>query len=82
MYEEVGEKVKVLAEFNDGLITPRVFKWSGKDNRIKKVNLFYQERHGKTVNYYFSVETNDGGVYKLKYNDEKLIWTLEELWIE
>jgi len=82
MYEEVGEKIKVLAEFTDGKIIPRVFKWKSKEYRVGKVNLFYQERQGKSVDYYFSVETDTGGVFKLKYNDEKLIWTLEELWVE
>lgn len=82
MYQTVGKKVKVLAAFEDGKIIPMKFKWSGRDHRIKKVNLFYEERSGRSINYYFSVETETGGVFKLRYNDENLSWTLEEYWVE
>ncbi|MFA5196859.1 MAG: hypothetical protein WC437_00280 [Patescibacteria group bacterium] len=82
MYEEIGEKIKVRADFDGGLITPRAIKWQGRTILIEKVNLVSQEREGKSMNYYFAVETDKGNVLKLKYNNEKLIWVIEELWIE
>ena len=82
MYQEVGEKVKVRADFEAGRVIPRVIKWQGRTILIKKVNLVSQEREGKSINYYFAVETDKESVLKLKYNNEKLTWTVEEFWIE
>ncbi|MCL5093876.1 MAG: hypothetical protein M1355_02000 [Patescibacteria group bacterium] len=82
MYEKVQENIKVLASFSGGSVIPQVLKWAGKTYRIKKVNLAYQEREGKSINYFYSVECSPSGIFKLKYNDIKLIWTLEELWVE
>lgn len=82
MYQEVGEKVKVLGSFEGGSLTPCILKWKGRKYRILKVNLSYQEREGKSINYFYSVETDKGTVMKLCYNNEQLIWTLDEIWIE
>jgi hypothetical protein len=82
MYQEVREKIKVLALFDQGKITPKAFKWSGREFRIAKIALAYQERSGRTVYYFFGVECKNGSVFKLKYNNEKLIWNLEERWVE
>lgn len=82
MYEEVKETVKVRADFEAGQVIPRAVKWQGRTLLIQKVNLVSQEREGRSINYYFAVETNKGNALKLKYNNEKLIWTLEELWVE
>jgi hypothetical protein len=80
-YEEINERVEVLAVFKDGAIFPHIFAWRGKKRKIDKVNLSYQERDGASINYYFAIESQ-GLVAKLKYNDKSLLWTLEELWTE
>ncbi len=82
MYEKVEEKVKMLAIFEGGAVVPQIFKWQNRTYKIKNVNLAYQEREGRSINYYYSVDCEDGGVFKLKYNDENLTWTIEELWVE
>lgn len=82
MYETVNEKVKMMASFDKGTCLPVVFKWKGRNYKIAKVNLAYQERDGRSINYYYSVEADTGAVFKLRYNDEKLIWWLEEYWVE
>lgn len=82
MYQEVHEKVKVRADFEAGNIMPRLVKWNNRDLKIEKINLVSQEREGKSINYYFAVETDKGNCLKLKYNNEKLIWSIEEIWIE
>lgn len=82
MYQEVEEKIKVLAAFANGQIIPKIFEWSGRKYKIGRVALAYQERSGRSINYYFSVECESGGVFKLKYNDENLTWMLEEHWVE
>lgn len=42
----------------------------------------YQEREGQSMNYYFSVEDDNSNVFKLRYNDQKLTWWLEEQWVD
>ena len=82
MYQEIGEKVKVRADFEGGQIRPRLIKWQNRNYKIEKINLVSQEREGKSINYHFAVETDKGSCLKLKYNNEKLTWSIEELWLE
>jgi hypothetical protein len=82
MYQEVKEKIKVMAIFSGGKVIPKVFKWSGRDYKVSNINIIYEEREGKAINYFFSVTCMSGGVFKLKYSDIKLIWVLEEYWVE
>lgn len=81
MYQEIGEKLNVLAIFKNGTVFPHSFSWWGKKYKIDKVNLSYQEREGKSINYYFAIEAG-GLVAKLKYNNTLLLWTIEEIWVE
>lgn len=78
-YQEIGEKIKVLAIFKNGTIFPHVFEWNNRRHKIDKVNLSYQERDGESINYYFAIEAK-GLVAKLKYNDKDMDWSIEEVW--
>lgn len=60
---------------------PRAFKLNKKVLKVKKVHLAYQEREGKFINYYYSVET-ESGIYKIKFNNGSLVWEAVELWLE
>jgi hypothetical protein len=79
-YEEIREKIKVLAIFNNGTLFPHIFEWNDKRYKIDKVNLSYQEREGASINYFFAIESG-GLIAKLKYNDKSLLWNLEEIWV-
>lgn len=81
MYQQIDERIEVLAVFKNGTIFPYMFSWNGKRRKIDKVNLSYQERDGASIDYYFAIESK-GLVAKLKYNDKSLLWTLEEVWVE
>jgi hypothetical protein len=78
-YQEIEEKIKVLAVFKNGTIFPHVFEWNKRRHKVDKVNLSYQEREGSSINYYFAIESN-GLVAKLKYNDKSMMWSIEEVW--
>lgn len=78
-YQEVGEKIKVMAIFKNGTVFPYIFEWGSRRHKINKVNLSYQEREGSSINYFFAIEAG-GLVAKLKYNDKTMIWSLEEFW--
>lgn len=80
-YSVVNEKINVLAVFKNGVIIPYVFSWQNKKRKVEKINLRYQERIGSSVNYYFAIESG-GFVGKLSYNDQSMIWVLEEIWVE
>lgn len=81
MYEKVGEKIEVLGIFKGGSVVPQLFKLKRKVIKINKVHLSYQKREGKFINYYYSAET-ERGVFKLKFNNETLVWEAEEVWTE
>jgi len=80
MYTEINKKIKVIALFENGKIIPKVFRYSNRDYRVREISLTYDERVGRAKNYFFGVETEDGNVFKLKYNDENLTWWLNEIW--
>jgi hypothetical protein len=80
-YQEIGEKIKVLAVFKNGTIFPHIFEWNNRRHKVDKVNLSYQEREGQSINYYFAVESG-GLVAKLKYNDKGMDWSIEEVWVK
>ena len=82
MYKTIGDKIKVLAVFENGVITPRLFRFSSRDYKIKSVSLCYQEKLGTSINHLFSIETEEGGVFKLCFNDKSLIWTICEIWCD
>lgn len=80
MYELIDDKIRVLAVFENGIISPRLFRWSNRDYKVKEVSLRYQEKSGGSVNHFFAVEVEGGGVFKLRFNDRSLVWFLEEVW--
>lgn len=82
MYQKCDDKIRMMADFDSGQIRPVIFSWNNKKYKVKDLSLAYQERDGASMNYYFSVECEGGGVFKLRYNDQKLIWVLEEYWVE
>ena len=81
MYQKANKAIRVLADFYEGSIYPRKFKWDGKTYSVKMVHLNHQEREGSSINYIFAAET-EGGVYKIAFNNETLAWTLKEYYLE
>lgn len=80
MYTKINKKVKIIALFEAGKVVPKILRYGNRDYKVKEVSLAYQEREGRSVNYYFGVETDGGSVFKLRYNDAQLDWWLEEVW--
>lgn len=80
MYTKVDKKIKMIALFENGKIVPKIFKYSSRDYKVSEVSLAYNERDGRSINYYFGVQTEDGHVMKLRYNNEQLVWWLDEIW--
>lgn len=82
MYENVSEKVKVLAVFENSVIVPRLFRLHNCDYKVRSVSLRYQEKSGASIDHFFAVETEDGNVFKLSFNDKSLVWKVDEVWTD
>lgn len=82
MYTRIDKKIKVIALFESGKIIPKIFRYSNRDYKIKEISMVYTESSGSSINHYFAVMTDDGGVFKLFFNDKSLVWILEEVWSE
>jgi len=80
MYTKVEKKIKMIALFENGKIIPKIFKYSNRDYKVVEISLAYEERDGRSVNYYFGIATDNGNVMKLRYNDVGLTWWLDEIW--
>lgn len=81
MYEKIQEPIEVLAGFKEGSLRPYLFRWQGREYRIKEVNFMHSAREGKSILFYFSV-SNDNNYFKLCFNSQDLNWKLEEMYTE
>lgn len=81
MYEQLDEPVETFVQFKNGKTIPRSFTWRGKKHEIEKVGLLYERQNGRVNRHYFSV-LSGGALYKLYFDTERLLWVLEEVYVE
>ncbi len=81
MLEEVNEPIEVVAVFQGNKFEPYKFLWNGREIKIKQVNLAYSNWDGRSKIYYFAVSDNNN-YFKLKFDTDKLTWTLLETYVE
>lgn len=79
MYEEINERVSVVAIFKNGQAVPHSFRWRGRKYLVEKVNLVHEEKRGKEILFCFSVSSG-GNSYELIFDNLHLTWTLEKIW--
>lgn len=81
MYELINEPIDVLVNFAGKRVAPQVFKWNGREYKIKQVNLIHHAREGTKRIFYFSVSdlTN---YFKLRFDPEFMEWELVELYTD
>lgn len=72
---ELNERIQVLAWFRNGKIMPRVFVWRDKKYKIKQITYNWQERQGREIISYFSVDT-DADLYQISFNNTSLSWRI------
>lgn len=70
------EPVNVWVFFEGSSIQPWCFFWRKRQIKIDKVNLVHTSKDGTSLFYHFSV-TSNGNFYRLKFDTNKLNWTLE-----
>jgi hypothetical protein len=77
----IEEVIKVGAVFENNVIRPKWFVWSGVRRDVKEINYNWKSRTGNTLISYFSVY--DGSAhYLLSFNHTTLEWKLEKQYAE
>ena len=78
---EVCEKIKVGAVFEDGRIIPKWFFWGRQKHAILRIEHTWQAKEGQNPLYFFAV--NDGSnVYEIRLNLKAAEWRLEKVYME
>lgn len=74
----IDEKIEVLALFRQARVYPRLFIWREKRYRIKRLNYNWQQRRGRELINYFSVDTGSD-LYQISFNNETLGWRIDKI---
>ncbi len=78
-YEEIGDKVEVIALFRDGRIHPLKFRWRDRVYRVERTNGEWASDEGQTRFHHFSVMTTGPDVYEITYNTQTRGWRLSRV---
>ena len=73
---EIGEPVNVWVLFKGNLIEPWCFFWKERQIKVDKINLVHTSKEGSNTFYHFSISSG-GNFYRLKFDLNKLKWSLE-----
>ncbi|MBU4472593.1 MAG: hypothetical protein KJ842_00335 [Candidatus Omnitrophica bacterium] len=74
----LNERIQAIVFFKGGKIYPRRFIWNNKIYKVKAINYNWQERQGKEIINYFSVNTGSG-FYQISFNNTTLGWRLDKI---
>ena len=77
---EMNEKIEVLAYFKGSSIFPRAFIRNNKVHRIKKITYNWQERRGREVMNFFSVDTGTC-LYQISFNNTTYRWQIDKIMV-
>ena len=75
---EIQEHIDVWVLFTKSGLQPISFFWHGRQIKVEKINLIHSAKSGANTFYYFSVSCEDN-FYRLKFDTNKLSWTLEAI---
>jgi hypothetical protein len=80
MLEHMNERVGVITVFNHikNTVMPARVIWRERTYNITKLGYHHKVKSGRTTLHIFSV-CNESMAFKLQFNTESLIWTLEEI---
>lgn len=73
---EIQEPINVWVFFKNNLIQPYSFFWRAREIKIEKINLIHTSKNGASVFYHFSISSG-GNFYRLKFDTNRLRWTLQ-----
>jgi hypothetical protein len=75
---ELNERIEVFAWFRNGKIQPTIFIWNNKEYKIKNITYSWQERRGKELINYFSVNTGTD-LYQISFNNTTFSWRIDKI---
>jgi hypothetical protein len=78
-YEEIGDKVDVIAMFTGGKIQPLKFRWKERVYRVERINGEWISDQGQTRFYHFSIMTTGPDVYEITFNIQNRVWILSRV---
>lgn len=81
MFQMIGEKVDVIGLYTKAHFLPKKIKWAGKVLLVEKLTLISEIRDGEVKKRMYSF-TNGVNMYRLLFNRDTEVWTLEEVWVE
>ena len=73
---EIQEPIDVWVLFSKNKIQPHTILWHGRKIKVDKINLVHTSQEGSSIFYHFSVSSG-GNFYRLKFDTNKLKWSLE-----
>ena len=78
-YEDIQDKIEMIALFQDGRIRPLKFRWKERVYRVERVNGEWVSDEGETRFHHYSVMTTGPDVYELTYNSQSSGWRLNRV---
>ena len=76
--QDLNEKIDCLAWFKNGKILPVAFIWNNKEYKIKNITYNWQERRGRELINYFSVNTGTD-LYQISFNNTSYSWKIDKI---
>jgi len=80
-FNQINEVIEVVAIFRANKANPVKFAWQGREYKIEKLNLMHSRFEGRSKIYYFEV-SDKVNYFKIKFDTDKLIWTLIETYAD
>jgi hypothetical protein len=78
-YEDIGDKIEMIALFRDGRINPLKFRWRERVYSVKRVNGEWVSDEGETRMYHYSLMTTGPDVYEITYNSQTKGWMINRV---
>lgn len=79
--EEIGEPIRVLADFQSGEMNPLRFRWAGRTYPVKTINGRWVDRQGENYCLHYSVQSG-GETYYIHFASREVQWWLDKVILE
>ena len=76
--DSLDERIDVIAWFKNARIYPRLFFWKDRKYKVKKITYNWQERLGREILFYFSLDTGVG-LFQVSFNNVTLAWRINKV---
>lgn len=81
-FEDINEKIEVIAVFQAGKLRPLRFRWNGRVYKIQRVNGSWKSEQGAAYFHHYSVMSEGPDVYEISYNPQRFTWALDRVCME